>query len=296
MTSLLPQAAPESDALQEFRFYLSEGSQVPKPPITLQQILACSQDSESNAEKLATIIATDAAVAAHILKTVNSAYYGFPQQIASIKHAIVLLGFSEITNLAVGLSLMGIMTPRQAKPFHHQFQLHSLATARLALLLAEKLDFKEKSTAFTGGLLHDLGLLMLYSWQPEKYQQVLARCRTGQQFTFQVEREILGLDHMTAGYLVGHLWHLPEPLKISMRHHHGHPDDKACVFTAIIHLAHVLCYQAGFPLAPNLRHPRLPKTVFQTLQNAQPQLTPGLVKTWVTSIKPQLAQLPARGR
>lgn len=298
MSPLQPHPDIRPESLSKFRTYITGSAEVPKLPIVLQEVLDCSQDSNANAEKLSVIIATDTMISAQLLKTVNSAYYGFPQQIASIKHAIVLLGFSEVSNLAVGLALMGLMKPKNADPFYHQFRNHSLATAQLALCLAEKVAFKDKSTVYTGGLLHDFGLLMLYSWQPEKYRQVLSKCQVERVPIFQIERELLGLDHMLAGDLIGHLWHLPTPLILSMQCHHDKniTEKSEAVFIAIIQLAHVLGYQMGFPLIRDIATPKLPKAVCQLLKKVQPELNLANIKLWLTEIKPQLAQLPSRAR
>ncbi len=293
MNLLQPHPGIRSESLSEFRTYITGSTEVPKLPMVLQEVLDCSRDSNTNAEKLSVIIATDTMISAQLLKTVNSAYYGFPQQIASIKHAIVLLGFSEVTNLAVGLALMGLMKPKNPDPFYHQFRSHSLATAQLSLWLAEKVAFKDKSAVYTGGLLHDFGLLMLYSWQPEKYRQVLSKCQVERIPIFQIERELLGLDHLAAGGLIGHLWHLPTPLILSMQCHHDKniTEKPEALFIAIIQLAHVLGYQIGFPLSQDIATPKLPKAVYQLLKKVQPDLSLANIKLWLTEIKPQLAQI-----
>ncbi len=294
MNPLQPHPDIKPESLSEFRTYITGSAEVPKLPIVLQEILDCSRDSNTNAEKLSVIIATDTMISAQLLKTVNSAYYGFPQQITSIKHAIVLLGFSEVTNLAVGLALMGMMKSQTPDPFYHQFRSHSLATAQLSLWLAEKVAFKDKSTVYTGGLLHDFGLLMLYSWQPKKYRQILSRCQVEEIPIFQIERELLGLDHLAAGGLIGHLWHLPTPLGLSMQCHHDKniTENSEALFIAIIQLAHVLSYQTGFPLSQDIATPKLSRAVYQLLKKAQPELNLANIKLWLTEIKPQLAQIP----
>jgi len=284
-----------AESLSAFRTYIAGNAEVPKLPMVLQEILDCSRSSKASAEKLSVIIATDAMISAQLLKTVNSAYYGFPQQISSIKHAIVLLGFREVTNLAVGLALMGLMKPKNADPFYHQFRIHSLATAQISLWLAEKVTFRDKSTVYTGGLLHDFGLLMLYSWQPEKYRQVLSKCQDEKVPSFQIERDLLGLDHMVAGNLIGHLWHLPTPLILTMQYHHDKniTEKPEALFIAIIQLAHVLGYQMGFPLSQGMTTSKLPKAVYQLLQKVQPELSLANIKLWLMEIKPQLAQIPS---
>ncbi len=295
MDYLQPLEGISQESLREFRRYISTSAEAPKLPSVLQAVLDCSRDPQTNAEKLSVIIATDTVISAQLLKTVNSAYYGFPQQISSIKHAIVLLGFKEVTNLAVGMALMDIVKPENADPFYRQFRTHSLATAHLSLWLAEKVAFKDKSTAYTGGLLHDFGLLMLYAWQPEKYQQVLSACQIERIPSFHLERKLLGLDHMTAGKLISHLWHLPTPLMISMQCHHDKNiiEKPEALFIAIIQTAHILGHQAGFPLVPREETPKLPKTVYQLLQKSQPGFNLAVLKKWLPEIKIQLGQIPA---
>ena len=280
--------------LYDFRHYLVTGGQeVPRLPYVVQQILACSQNAQANAKKLATIITTDAVISAQILKTVNSAYYGFPKQITSIKHAVVLIGFQEVSNLAIGLSLSSLLEGNNSEPFYRDFRAHALGTANFALLLAKKFSYHDISTAYTGGLLHDFGMLMLFSWQPKIYQQIISLSLTEKQSLTDSEKQMIGFDHLEAGKLVGHLWHLPEQLLLCMQCHNSikTTPDQENILLALIDLANLLAHQAGFPVTAGIPAPKLTRTTWLALQKQLPGLKKTMLQAWIDDITPAISKI-----
>jgi len=280
--------------LYEFRNHLVNGADdLPRLPEVVQQILECSRDVQANARKLAAIISGDAAISSRILKTVNSAYYGFPGQITSIRHAVVLIGFREVVNLAIGLALTGFLEKNHPEPFYREFRGHSLGTANFALLLARKFNYHDRATVYTGGLLHDFGMLMLFSWRPDTYKEIISLSLAERQPLAVSERELLGFDHLEAGKLVGYLWRLPEPLQLCM---YGHNSVKAVsgrepgIYLAIIDLANILSYRAGFPATAGIPAPGLARTTWRELQGKMPGLKRAMLEAWIEEMRPSIKE------
>ncbi|MBN2231322.1 MAG: HDOD domain-containing protein [Deltaproteobacteria bacterium] len=285
-------------AASGFRDFLAADNPLPRLSSVLQEVIACGQDPDTNADRLARLVTGDAALSARILKTVNAAYYGFSGEISSIRHAIVLIGFGEVVNLAVGLAFIGIMLPDSDDTFYRHFRDHSLATANLALFMAEKLALRERSTIFTGGLLHDLGRLLLYAWQPETYRRIMAGSVQRQQSPLILEHELLGIDHPTAGSLAGTYWHLPESLTAPMGTHHALlPEPCGFPLTGLIRLADIIAARAGYPAIPGAPPPRLPSAVWTHLQRTWPHISRDRLKLWQEELRPgidQLKELPGQ--
>jgi HD-like signal output (HDOD) protein len=294
MTKDISITAAASGAILEFRDFLAADNPLPRLSGVLQEVIAHGQDPDTNADRLARLITGDAALSAKILKTVNAAYYGFTSRITSISHAIVLIGFGEVVNLAVGLAFIGLMQPDNDEGFYRHFRDHSLATANLALFMAERLALRERSTIFTGGLLHDLGRLLLYNWKPEAYGQLISRCIEHRQSPLILERELLGIDHPSAGNLAGVFWQLPEILTTPMKEHHTtRPEPSAPPQTSLIRLADILAFHAGYPAIPGMPPPRLPATAWECLRRTWPQLTIERLKHWQEELQPDSNRLTA---
>ncbi len=118
--------------------------------------------SDSSIKMISNIISEDQAVAAMVLKIVNSATYGFYNKIGDLQHAIVILGLNEIKNLVLATSMYKVVKEfKSSSAFDMQeFWKHSIGCAISARVLAETAYLKNPEDVFTGGLLHDIGKLI----------------------------------------------------------------------------------------------------------------------------------------
>jgi len=176
-----------------------------------------------------------------ILKIVNSAYYGFYREIGNVNHAIVILGFNEIKNIALAACIIGTFPASVSRLFNReQFWLHCLGVAFTAGLLSKYTPGLNSNDAFVIGLLHDIGIVVLDQHFNEVFLNVVQEAHTQQRPLVRVETEILGLDHAEIGGIVADQWELPVPLVRGIRYHHrpsqGGKEDLS------IHLAHLSNY------------------------------------------------------
>ena len=118
----------------------------------------------------------DAAVCAKVLQLVNSAYFGLGQKIVSIRPAVTYLGVEIIKSLVLGSSSFSDKAISEVKGFSpHRLQQHSMLTALLAKKIVSNPQLAE--AAFTAGLLHDIGALVLLYAAPPDYVRALDRKR-----------------------------------------------------------------------------------------------------------------------
>jgi HD-like signal output (HDOD) protein len=145
-------------------------------PVTVANILRVTQNESSGAGDLSLVIKTDPAVSAEILKAANSVHFARGGvRISSVKDAIVRIGFMESRKLALSLSVFKL---KQHSNFttgfnHIEFWFHSLAVAIIAERLARNSQLVNPEEAFIGGLLHDIGLLLLNEFFNPLFLEIL---------------------------------------------------------------------------------------------------------------------------
>jgi HD-like signal output (HDOD) protein len=126
---------------------------VPRLPVYAHGLLGRINDPKSSAGDIAAIIREDPSLAAMILKTVNSAFYGFPGAIKDLQHSIALLGLAQVTQIVIANAILSTMPQTQA---FHELRVHSMAMSFLSAELAE-LTGADRASAETLGLIHDVG-------------------------------------------------------------------------------------------------------------------------------------------
>lgn len=231
--------------------------ELPTLPAVVEKIVAISSRPDASAEDLGRIIEKDQVLTAKVLKLANSPFYGFPARIASVSHAVVVLGVNVVKGLTLGATAFDMMKAAGME----QLWRHSLGVAMTAHILATRAGVKNPEEVFAAGLLHDLGKVVLHSKLPELGGQVEAALAEGHQPRTHVEQEILGLTHAEVAGWLGARWHLPVALRDPMMfHHHPALARDAEVQTAIVHVADVLvkamgCGDSGDDLVPPL-HPK----------------------------------------
>jgi len=161
----------------------------------------------------------DAAVCAKVLQLVNSAYFGLGQKIVSIRPAVTYLGVEIIKSLVLGSSSFSDKAISEVKGFSpDRLQQHSMLTALLAKKIVSNPALAD--AAFTAGLLHDIGALVLCHAAPPDYVRALDRKKELGGDMASAEREIFGVTHAEVGaYLLG-LWGIPFPIVEAVAFHH----------------------------------------------------------------------------
>jgi len=177
---------------------------------------------ETSIRMISNIISEDQAVAAMVLKIVNSAAYGFYNKIGDLQRAIVILGLNEIKNLVLATSMYKVVNEfKSSSAFDMQeFWKHSIGCAISARVLAETAYLKNPEDVFTGGLLHDIGKLIHAAYLREEFDGVVANVmETGSQMS-ESEKKILGFDHAQTGSALAEKWRLPRETVNMIAHHH----------------------------------------------------------------------------
>jgi HD-like signal output (HDOD) protein len=170
------------------------------------------------------VIEKDPALTAKLLKIVNSAYFGFPAQIATVEKAICLIGSRELENLVLGAVIIERFSDLPGQMFSmHDFWANSLRCALIARQFDYTLNTGFADISFVCGLLHNIGMLLFYRRIPVLARDVDLLLQSQQPINFLdrvlIEQQVIGFDHFQTGAELCRLWNLPEIIIETIRLH-----------------------------------------------------------------------------
>ncbi len=203
--------------------WLKSGKDIPVLSSTATKVMKMAVDG-ANAQELARVILESPALTAKVLRLVNSPFYGLSQKVSTIQHAITLLGFKMVCNLVLSISIVEAFALKKKGMFDHKkFCRDAFCSAVAADMIARECGYQQPEEVFVLGLLHDIGVLVMATYQPDLFDAVLERKEASGQPMKAIEQEILGVDHTELGEIIAGQWCLPPAMSLTMRYHH-HPD------------------------------------------------------------------------
>lgn len=205
---------------------------IPAMPNVIIRALGVINDDSSGTKELSNIMAYDQALTSQVLKLVNSAYYGFAQEITSIKNAIALLGMTQTKNIVIAVAMKPMLTSQCGK----EMWKHSLKTAVSCELLAKKFNSIEPNDSFTIGFLHDIGKVILNMYDTKKYQTVKEMIAEGIDPII-AEETIFNISHAEVGFILVKRWKLPVLLANCIKYHHNPLSSSMPKASGLIYLA-----------------------------------------------------------
>lgn len=189
--------------------------ELPAMPNVVAVALDVMKDPKSSVQKLCDVISNDQAITTEILKVVNSAYYGLPQQITTINQATALLGFNKIRNLILSLAVKPMLMSTGGKILWE----HSMRCAVGSEIIGKSLGRSDADESFIFGLLHDVGKVVFEIYNKAALQEVDRLVNFGAD-RFAAEKMMFGFDHTEAGAELVQKWNLPKIIKACVRYHH----------------------------------------------------------------------------
>jgi putative nucleotidyltransferase with HDIG domain len=215
---------------------------LPSLPAVVAELLATMEQEDVDSHVLATKIALDQALTAKTLRLANSSFYGLQSKVTTIQQAISVLGFHSIRTLVTACSVTASFSPAKEVDFDFQaFWRHAIGSAVCARVLAPRFGVNP-DTAFTAGLLHDLGTLVLCTRFPADYQRVLAHRRRHDCLTSAAQLAVFGIDHAAVGAALTAHWKFPQQIQAAVAGHHLPGPGAAAPLTTVIHLANILAH------------------------------------------------------
>lgn len=218
-------------------------SRLPALPIVVQEVIGSFDNPQMSVTTLASKISQDQVITAKLLRIANSPFYGLSRQVASVQDAVVILGFDSVRNITIAAGLINGFAHDTDSCFDRkQFWFSSMQVAVYAKIIAKKLG-QNPEIAFTAGLLHDIGQIVLAVCIPEVYSQLFKRQSDTGLRLFEREQTVLGFDHAMLGAEVARRWNFPEVILHAIQFHHAPDQELSAPVTDIIHVANYMADQ-----------------------------------------------------
>ena len=224
---------------------VSKMERVLSMPSLYLQLVRQLQSVETPLEDIAATVSQDIGMTAQVLRIVNSAFFGLSQPTSSVAEAIGFLGIETVKYLVLALGIFSQFQSTQLRGLSvTNLWSHSVRTAQAARLIAKRELAKREiaEDALAGGLLHDLGKLVLASSYPDRYEEVARYAIERNVEWYVAERRVFSLTHAdVGGFLLG-LWGLPQGVVEAVAYHHFPTKAKQTEFTSLtaVHAANVL--------------------------------------------------------
>ena len=215
---------------------------LPTLPAVVMELLNNLDNEDVDTHELALKVTHDSALTAKTLRYANSAYYSTMIKVTTIQQAISLLGLTTVRQIITTAALTGCFPENNCAGFSHKdFWRHSNAVAIAAKILARRLNLNQ-DVAFTAGLLHDIGTLVLVTYHSEQYAAAIAYRQEQKCTQFEAERRVLGIDHAEVGNALAEEWNFSDQMKNAIAGHHQ-PETPGLGFLAtVIHVANGIAH------------------------------------------------------
>ena len=218
----------------------------PMPQVAEKARQLVSHPSSSFSE-LAKVIETDQAIVTRVLKIANSPYYGLSGTVSSVHHAASILGtktLMELLNLACSSEILGkTLTGYDLDAGDLWF--HSLAVAAGSQIIARRVSPELEQDAFSTGLIHDVGKIILDPYVLERKIFFQAFVAEGNRTFLNAEKHILGFDHAELASEACQKWQIPPRMAAAIRYHHDPTPAKDDILSFIVHAADAVAMMSG---------------------------------------------------
>lgn len=218
---------------------LTKVASLPSIYFKVEEALA---DPKSSNKLLADILSEDTALTGRILRLANSAFFSFPGKVDTITQAIIIIGTHQLRDVVLASSIVAAFKDIPAEVVNmDSFWRHSIACGVTCRILAALRRDANIESAFVGGLLHDIGRLVLYKSTAAAMAQLIEQCGRQNRLLYEAEKERFGFDHAHLGGLLLQEWRLPRRhVETTTYHHAPHKPREFAAETAMVHIADII--------------------------------------------------------
>jgi len=221
---------------------------VPPFPKVVRKVMELLEDPETDVQDLAEVIQYDQVITANVLKICNASYFGLPRKVSSLNEALVVVGNETLKDIIITSSAAKFYKGAVGEGYKlEQGELwkHSVAVAILAKYLARTIKEVNESTAYTAGLLHDIGKRFLSSFVSDDFKRIMIKVVKEQCSFVEAERELIGISHAELGGMILKNWEFPGEMQLAVQQHHDPYALKKDPLTAVVSLANALVISMG---------------------------------------------------
>ena len=256
---------------------------IPTLPSVFYQLNQAISDPTSTIEEIGEIVSSDLALTTQVLKLVNSSFFAFEDKIETISHALNIIGIDKLSNIVLATSVMSQFDgiPEEFVTMN-SFWAHSIACGLAAREISSFGMNEAKEILYVGGMIHDIGSLIIYKEIPELGKEALERCNNWGQHLVDAEKSLMGFDHTEVGSALTSLWKLPDIYKEMILYHHTpweapNYQKETCAIYLADYITH--CNQLGS--SGELQHSSLERKALEVLNishNVIPEISEKTIK------------------
>lgn len=214
----------------------------PIPQVALK-ILRLINEGDYDIRHLSAEIKKDQVISAKTLRLCNTAFFNRRGSIDSLEDAVIILGQDAIIKSVISVCVRQFFLQPKSSYSLCQGDLyhHALGTAIICEKLAVRTEIANPASAYTAGLLHDIGMVVIDQHMPPESSLFYKRMREQKSGILLAERKILGVDHCDAGARLASSWGLPETIECCIKHHHNpEKSEQKCPMVHLVHIADFL--------------------------------------------------------
>ncbi len=219
-------------------------------PQVAARVMEVAADPKSGAMELKEAMEIDVSLSSRVLRCVNSAAYATSERVTSLQHAVAILGFKEIRNLAMTASVSKLFTGEVAIGTYRRGALwrHLVSVGICGRLIATRVKAEEPEEAFLAGLLHDIGIVLEDQYLNEQFVEVMESLQNDSVLS-EVENEVIGFDHSRLGGKLAEAWRFPRPVADAILYHHDSTRHRGANATIVqcVEVANYACSVKGIP-------------------------------------------------
>lgn len=223
-------------------------TKLPPSPGTMMRITSLLQDYNSSMRQITEAISYEPILVVRILRLANSPIYALERNVTSIQMAISAVGTKAVHDIVmIGLASMTFSKELKNSPIARRIWEHSIAVAMIARELSRVLEMRGTEEAFTCGLLHDIGKLILLSNYTDGFSALTEINNETEMLN--CETELYGYTHAEIGSLIARRWDLPEDVYYPILHHHNPSQaERGTLVAHLVDIADMIANINGFGL------------------------------------------------
>lgn len=204
----------------ELKALLGQITELPRPPQSVIRLNQLLDDGDADISEVVEVVEHDMALTAKLFQLVNSAYYGLGRTIQDVREAVSYLGMNAVRNLAVSIEVFRTVSSTSHSHADVIAELNESGNDAAQIARQLVLGREQANEAFIAGLLHDVGLLALVSFMPDRYTALCDAARRSHLPLADLELEIVGASHADLGAYLLDMWGLPFPIVEAVARHH----------------------------------------------------------------------------
>jgi len=221
----------------EIRELLSHTDKLPNIPEVVRELIQQLNNPNADYGEIAEKVGQDQTLSLKILRLVNSAHFGLSRKVSSLDEALVMLGMARLKTLVIASGVAGSAKDVEGLDMR-RFWSESFLVGALAKWFAEKSSKVDPDVAFTAGLIHSIGRLLLHLAEPNRAKAIQTLIEESECSRSEAELQRLGFTTPEAGQALLDMWKFPEELGIAVRQFKKPLDfDEPQPLSAVINLA-----------------------------------------------------------